>query len=53
MLALGAVLPVPSSNFWQEVEFPIRPKGDAWEKTLRGWINARGHAELTKECSHP
>ena len=30
---------------------PIRPsraQGDAWEKALKGWINAGGHPELTK-----
>ena len=25
-----------------------RAQGDAWEKALKGWINAGGHPELTK-----
>ena len=25
-----------------------RAQGDAWEKALKGWINAGGHLELTK-----
>jgi superfamily II DNA or RNA helicase len=27
---------------------PDRAQGDAWEKALKGWINAGGHPELTK-----
>ena len=27
---------------------PSRAQGDAWEKALKGWINAGGHPELTK-----
>ena len=26
---------------------PDRAQGDAWEKALKGWINAGGHPELT------
>jgi hypothetical protein len=25
-----------------------RAQGDAWEKALKGWINAGGHPELTE-----
>ena len=25
-----------------------RAQGEAWEKALKGWINAGGHPELTK-----
>ena len=27
---------------------PSRAQGDAWERALKGWINAGGHPELTK-----
>jgi hypothetical protein len=27
---------------------PDRAQGDAWEKALKGWINAGGHPELTR-----
>ena len=27
---------------------PSRAQGDAWEKALKGWINAGGHPELTR-----
>jgi hypothetical protein len=28
-----------------------RAQGDAWEKALKGWINAGGHPELTEAWS--
>jgi superfamily II DNA or RNA helicase len=31
-----------------QVITPDRAQGDAWEKALKGWINAGGHPELTK-----
>ena len=31
-----------------QVITPDRAQGGAWEKALKGWINAGGHPELTK-----